>query len=812
MFTHHLKTSIRNLAKGKLFTLINLTGLAVGISCFTILALFVIDELNFDSYHEKADDIYRLYTNTLISGEEDTNSKVGGPMGPVLLRDFPEVVDYTRMGQPIDPVFSYGDKSFREWSIFGVDPSFLNIFSIRMLKGDRATALDLPNSIVLTESMAQKYFGEDDPIGKTLTSPDSGNFIVTGVIENFPANSHMSGDFFIPIENDPNIHNDNWLSLEYSTYIVLQKGVDPRQFEKKLETVVDTYVAHQAEKLMGISMRQFFAEGNRYSVKIQPLKSIYLQSKRKYGIDSNTEWGEYRMGDIAYVYLFSTAALFILLIAVLNFVNLSTARSERRSKEVGVRKTIGAGRGNLILQFLIESILITSIAALASLVLTELFLPVFNQLTGKSLSLRVFLHPIPLLIALAGILVIGMLNGAYPALFLSSFKPVQVLKASSGRSNRKSVLRSVLVVFQFSISVTLLIGTFLIRSQIEYMSHKDLGFNKEQLVVVYDADVDEHTQAVVKQEFLKNTRIKAATFSSEMFKNGIPGSGYLYEDMPHAPILSQYIDVDYDFLDTYQIDLQEGRFFDEDFSADRHNIVINEAMIRDHHMVDPIGKTMTRLHDGRVTETYRIIGIFKDFNYESLHRDIRPLTLHLQPGTRNQVLTLRLDPQHLNETFSYMKKTWTQVTGKQHFYYRFLDVNLARLYESEQKVQTTAALFSCLAIFIACLGLYGNAVFITEQKTKEVGIRKALGASVAELSFQITKQFSKWVILANAIAWPVTYLLIDRWLQDFAYRIQIGWTVFVLSGILSLVIALATVGYQTVKTSLSNPVKALKYE
>jgi putative ABC transport system permease protein len=813
MLKHHLKTSIRNLAKGKLFTLINITGLAVGMTCFTVLTLFVIDELNFDRYHENADDIYRVYIHISVNGGEETNSKAGAPLGPALLKEFPEVINYTRMSQFTDPVFRYKDKAFREWSVFGVDPGFLEIFTVKMLEGDKKSALDLPNSIVLTASMAQKYFGGEESLGKTLTTENGDGYVVTGVIEDFPANTHMGGNFLIPISNNPKIQKHDWLSNEYTTYIVLQKGVDPQQFEKKLKTIVDTHIAHQVESTIGISMQRFYADGNKYDIKIQPLRSIYLHSKRKYGIDMNTDWSEFKSGDIAYVYLFSTAALFILLIAVLNFINLSTARSEKRSKEVGVRKTVGAGRVDLILQFLLESIMISTISALISLVLTELFLPFFNQLTGKMLSLQLITNPSSLLVALAGVILIGLLNGVYPALFLSSFKPIHVLKSGCGKSNRKGLLRSVLVVFQFSISVTLLIGTLLIKSQVDFMSNKDLGFNKEQLITVYNADFDINTQHVIKQEFLKNPHINSATFSSEMFRYGIPACGYFYENSTTSgPILSQYVDVDYDFLNTYEIDIKEGRFFNEDFSPDVRNIVVNEALLKDHALIDPIGKTMQRMVDGKMTDQYRIIGVIKDFNYESLHRNIRPLVLHLNPGKHNQVLTLRLDPANLSDTFSYLEKTWIQITGNEHFYYRFLDANLERLYRNEKKVQLTAGLFSCLAIFVACLGLYGNAVFMTEQKTKEVGIRKALGASVIEISLQISKQFSKWVIIANLVAWPVTYLLIDHWLKDFAYRIEIGWGIFILSGFISLFIALLTVSYQTIKTSLSNPVDALKYE
>ena len=813
MLKNFFKTSIRTLINGRLFTLINITGLAVGIACFIILSLFIVDELSYDNFYNNSDNIYRVYVEMFINGEENITSKTAAPTGPVLFDNFPEVVSYTRLGQFVDPVFKSGDKAFKEWEVFAVDSAFFDIFSIKFISGDPKTALTEPYTIILTEEMSRKYFGDESAYGKILVTEDNVNYLVTGVIENFPKNSHFKCNFITSIYHHKEHAEQDWLNLYYSTYIVLRDGTDPAEFEKKLRIVRDDYFAPQVEKVLGQTMEDFYASGNRYEFKIQPLSSIYLYSTRDYGIDLNSEWGEVKTSDISYVYIFSIVAVFILLIAVINFMNLSTARSEKRVKEVGIRKTLGSNKSHLIGQFITESIVISFISCLFALVLVELLLPLFNNLAGKELNLEFVNHSLTIPILLLGVIVVGILAGSYPAFYLSSFQPVQIFKNNVGSQNRKSKLRSILVIAQFSISITLLISTFLIRNQLEYMLHKNLGLNKDYLITIYGVDNLDKQINTFKQELLQDSRVISATYSLEIFRSGIPGSGYyLGKSTIGSPILTQVIDADPDFLDTYQINLKEGRFFREDFSTDTTSVVINETIVQDYAIEDPVGKIMMKIENDKTPEYYRIIGVVSNFNYESLHKNIKPLVIHFHKPRQNSVLVARLSSNELSETISYIKDTWSKFTGNDNLQYRFVDDTIARMYENEKRTSVISGIFTFIAIFIACLGLFALAAFVTEQKTKEIGIRKVLGASVIEITALLSKQFTRWVLIANLIAWPAAYYFIQTWLQDFAYRIEIGWSIFIYAALLALFIALITISFQTIKAALANPTDSLKYE
>jgi putative ABC transport system permease protein len=528
VFTNYLKIALRNLKRHKSFSFINIIGLAVGITCFITLFLFILDELNYDTFHENADQIYRVYVHQNINNQESCNSKTAAPLGATLQRDFPEVITYTRLGYAGSHVLRYNDKVFREWRVYTADSTYFSIFKFKFVEGDPKTALVEPNSIVLTETSARKYFGDENPVGKTLSVNDKSSYLITGLIKDFPKNAHFHCDFLLSMSTYPITESQYWLDLWYSTYIVLQKGAYPAEFEKKLEKTVFDYVGPQAQAILGVPIQQFLEKGNQYSYHLQPLKSIYLHSKRKYGIDPNTEWGQVRSSDIAYTYIFSAVAIFILLIAVINFMNLATARSERRSKEVGIRKTPGTSKYRLVWQFIIESILMTAFAVFLAGMLLKLVLPGFNHLSGKELNLEFFNNSFTIPLLAIFTILIGTLAGSYPAFYLSSFRPGQILKASSGRSTRKSALRSVLVIIQFAISITLIIGTIIIRNQLHYIQNKNLGFNKEHLLSINNAGVLGNKIEVFKQELLKNSNIISLTNSSRMFNTGIPGNGYLY--------------------------------------------------------------------------------------------------------------------------------------------------------------------------------------------------------------------------------------------------------------------------------------------
>ncbi len=814
MLKNYLLIALRNIKRDKLFSIINVVGLAVGITCFITLLAFILYEFSYDTFNRKADRIYRVYVHTDINNIESNNSKTAAPLGATLLREFPEVENYTRIGYFGAHKFRYKENIFKEWDVYTADSTYFEVFTLPILYGNPKTALVHPKSIVLTETMSKKYFGNQNPVGKSLIADDSNAFMVTGVMKDFPENSHFRCNFLVSMSTYTISQRNYWLDLWYTTYIVLKKGTDPSQIDNKMKKIVMDYVGPQGEAVLGVSLKDFFAKGNSYAFYLQPLKSIHLYSQRDYGIDLNTEWSSVDSSDIEYIYIFSAVAVFILLIAIINFMNLATARSEKRGKEVGIRKTLGSNRSRLVLQFITESVLMSFIAVLIAVFLLQIILPLFGKFVERGLSIEYFFNIYTIPALLIFILLIGTLAGSYPAFYLSSFQPSHILKSSSGKTGKKHLLRSALVILQFSISITLIIGTLIINDQLDFIRNKNLGFNKAHLLTIYNADALGTKLGAFKNELQKNPGITSITKSSVMFQTGIPGNGYLYNRNTGTDVISfQYLDVDYDFLKTYQIKLLSGRFFSKEFPSDTLAAVINEAAVKECSAKDPIGKTLKKIGLNGDDKTYTIIGVINNFNYESLHQKIRPLVLHLskvkQPGSN---LTVRVKSANLPGTIGYIKKVWNQVTNNERFGYDFLDKNLERLYVTEEKTGQITTVFSLLALFIACLGLFGLAAFITEQRTKEIGVRKVVGASVTDIVMLLSKEFTGWVVLANIIAWPVAYFVMNNWLRNFAYRINLNWTVFILAGAIALLIALATVSYQSIKAATVNPVKSLKYE
>ena len=814
MFKNYFKIALRNLTRNKIYSFINITGLAVGITCFITLALFVIDELGYDKFNEKAGQIYRVFVSSKINGQESVNSKTAAPLGVTLQKDFPEVMNYARIGYFGQYNFRYKDKYFRENDVYTADPTYFDIFTLPFVYGDPKTALVKPNSIVISETAAKKYFRNENPLGKTFIVNNESTFLITGVMKDFPQKSHFSCNFLLSMSTYPITENNNWLDLWYTTYIVLKKGTEVQEFENKMKQAVLNYVGPQAESILNISMKDFLSKGNTYGFYIQPLTSIYLLSQSEYGIDTNTEWGNVRSSNVTYSYIFLAIAVFILLIAVINFMNLATARSEKRAKEVGIRKTLGSNKFKLISQFIAESIFMCFLSVILALVFLQFVLPLFNQFVDRGLKLEFFNNPytIPLLIIFT--ILVGILAGSYPAFYLSSFQPVHVIKSNAGRGSRKRSLRSLLVIIQFAISITLITGTIIIKNQLDFIQNKNLGFNKEHLIAINNASALGSRLETFKQEILRSPNVVSTTSSSLMFESGIPGGGYLYNKASGTDVItSQFLDVDYDFVKTYQIKMKLGRFFSKEFSTDSTAVVLNEAMLKECKTTNPLGQDLFRIKMPDGMKTYKIIGVVYNFNYESLHQTIRPLVFHLSPVKQAAtILTIRVHSDDLRGTIASLERIWREFAGSEYFNCTFLDQNLARMYEAEDKIGTITTVFSILAIFIACLGLFGLAAFVTEQRIKEIGIRKVLGASVIEIVLLLSKEFTKWVILANLIAWPVAFYVMNNWLQDFAYRIDIGWLVFVVSGLIALIIALATVSYQAVKAAISNPVESLRYE
>jgi putative ABC transport system permease protein len=812
MFRSHLQIAVRNLLGNKLFSIVNISGLAIGIACSLLLFMFVRDELVFDRSHKNANEIYRVYLQLKINGKESRNGKTATPLGPTMVKDFPEVIGFSRVGYFGAHDLRVGEKIFRETNLYGVDSSFFTLFDYPLVAGDRSTALLHPNSIVMTEKSAEKYFGKANPVGKSVIVDGSSSYIVTGVVKDFSSHSFFNADFLVSISTFLKANNDDWMSWGYYTYVLLKKGTDVSLLEKKMEKIVRDDVAPQASKMLGVPLEKFTNAGNVFAFHLQPFTSMHLYSVRKYGIDTNTEYGNVKTGDIIYVYIFLAVAVFILLVAIINFMNLSTARSEKRGKEVGVRKALGSGRPQLIKQFLTESTLTVAIAVVIALILIELVLPEFNQIAGKQLTVNYIgnAYTIPSLIVFT--LIVGGVAGSYPAFFLSSYQAVDILK--TGVRKRKATMRSFLVVAQFSISIALIITMIVVRSQIYYLQQKNLGFNKEQLMVIYNGAELGNNIKTFKEELLKNTAVVDATNHSLMFAAGVPGNGYLYnKTVGTDPMPFQYLNVDCDFAKTFGVELLKGRFFSKDLPTDSSAVVINESAMKECGSENVVGQMLSGIDPSGVAKPYTIIGVVKDFNFESLRTGIRGLALHLGPVTQPaSIITVRLKPGNIATTIRFIESTWKRFVGSDKCRYSFLDQLVANLYDREKRTGTVATVFSVLAIFIACLGLFGLAAFVTEQRTKEIGIRKVVGASVTEIVTTISKPFLVWVLLANTIAWPVAYFIMYHWLQNFAYRTTIQFWVFLVAGIAALLVSLITVGVQALAAARSNPVRSLRTE
>ncbi len=802
-----LRVAVRNLRKYRAFSLINVAGLSVGITCCIAILLYVQDELSYDRFNKNADQTYRIYLRGLVNNHEVNSAMSSTPIGPALKHDLPEVVSYTRVRSFSVPVIRYKDKAFSENKFFWVDSTFFDVFTTKFIEGNPKTALTQPNTVVITESVAKKYFGNGIAMGKILNADNRRDYVVTGVVEGFPRDSHFHFDFLGSLTTYDDSRNTFWLSCNYYTYILLRKGADPIKSQRGLGDEFRKYGSPQLKQSMGISLDQFEAAGNRFGFFLQPLTSIHLHSHLDGELEAN--------GDVSYVYIFSAIAVAVLLIACINFVNLATARSEKRAKEVGIRKTLGSTRSQLVAQFIGESVLLSMLAVMLAVGLVELLLPVFNDIAGKEMSLNVFgdFSTIPLLLCFA--IFAGFIAGSYPAFFLSSYEPVQVLRSGTKIEGRRTFIRGSLVVFQFAISIVLLIGTFVIYDQLRYIQNKNLGFNKEQVIVINKANDLGNRLDTFEQEILGDSRVISVSNSTAIPGNQQGAAAFWVEGTSSQQMQGmRFMWSDYDFLKTYQLNLEAGRFFSKNHPSDTAAAIVNQAAAEVFGIKDLVGKYLVTPGSSQSSaQKYKVVGVIRDFNFESLHEVVQPLIIGLLPaGQAGNFESVRIAPYDYSSTISFLENTWKKHAGGEAFDYNFLDQNLTRLYAAEQRTSKLAATFSILAIFVACLGLLGLAAFVTEQRTKEIGIRKVLGASVPEITIMLSREFTNWVLVANVIAWPLGYYIMTNWLKDFAYRVDIGLWTFVASGAAALVIALLTVSSHAIKIATANPVDSLRHE
>ena len=807
MFINYVKIALRNFLKHKGFSFINIFGLAIGVACCLLIVLYVSDEVSYDKYHEKADQIYRVGIRGFVNNNLFHGVITCSPMAQTLVNEFPEVTAATRLRNFGFPVFRYEDKVFSEERVFWVDQDFFDVFTVPFINGDPKTALTQPNSIVLTRSMASKYFGDEDPVGKSLNADKRRDYLVTGVVEDVPHNSHFHYDFLASLLTYDDSRSPIWVSNNYHTYFVLQEGASPKAFEAKLVELVKKYVGPQIQAAAGITLEQFFESGGDWSYFTQPLTSIHLYSHLDYELEPN--------GDIAYVYIFSIIAIGILLVACINFVNLATARATNRAREVGIRKTVGSTRIQLIRQFISEATILSFFAVLLALLAVQFLLPFFNNITGKDLAVPYLqnMFTIPFLLGL--VLFIGILAGTYPAFFLASFDPVVVLKTEMSGRSKKSNMRNVLVMFQFTVSIVLIIGTVIVSRQLRYIQNRNLGFNKEQVVIVKKTDDIGNQIQAFRQELLKNPNVINATNTNDLIGNEFGNSAYKFAGATgeEAHLLYTYFTDPY-FVETYQIEMAAGRYYEEGRQADQQSAVINEAAVKDLGITDPVGKQLVAIAPNPDQSlTFTIIGVMKNFNFKSLHHRIDPLIVHLYgPEGRGRFVSVRIHGENIRETMAFLENTWRKFVSNQAFEYDFFDDHFARIYQAEERTGQIFFSFSLLAIIIASLGLFGLAAFVAEQRTKEIGIRKVLGATQTGIIFLLSRQFTKWVIFSNLFAWPIAYYFMRKWLQRFAYQTSISVWSFLLAFVVVLFMALLTVSYQTVKASRSNPVELLRHE
>jgi putative ABC transport system permease protein len=796
MFKNYLKIAFRNLKRNKGYSAINITGLAVGIVCFVLMFLYVRFELSFDNFHENGDQIYRFYKKRQIEGTAYLGNPyfttTPAPLAPTLKEEYPEVVNGTRISRVNDVLLIHQENRFYETGLWA-DNQFLKIFSFPLRQGNLEKVLAEPDSMVVTQRMAEKFFGSEDPMGEIVTLNYGSrkiNFRVTGILENIPAHSHLHFDFlasFISLKDLRRQGLEDWYSNSDTTYIQLRQGYDYRELENKLPVFLDKYAPERYANYAGL---------------LQPLKKIHLHSFFNFDIALTN--------DINNIYLFIAIALIILIIACINYMNLATARSFQRTKEVGMRKVVGAARRQIIRQFLGEAVFLAGLALLGALALVKFILPLFNSFTQQDLQLNILKNPGIILILFALVILVGHISGSYPAVFLSAVNPIKVLKKETIGPSKGTFMRNVLVTFQFSASIILIVCTIVVYSQLKFIKNKDIGFSREHVITlrIKDDVIYENIESI------KNTLAQHPNVQKISSSNYLPidianrsDATAINEEREEVKVSVYHASIDFDYLDTFGIKLLQGRNFSPEFSMDKEQaLILNETAVRHLGWKDPIGKRMQ--FNGK---DFVVIGVVKDFHYQPLYLSIEPMALHMEEEQHSR-LAVRIKPENIPQTIAFLKKTYEQYNPLHPFDFAFLDDSFNRIYQEEHKFGSLFRAFSFLAIFIACLGLYGLASFTTQRRTKEIGIRKVLGASISGIFMLLSRGLSKWVLLANIIAWPVAYCFMNKWLQNFAYRINIGLGIFLASGMTALVIALLTVSYQSIKAATANPVDSLRYE
>lgn len=794
--------------KNKVYSILNILGLAISLACFILIALYVVDELSYDRFHEKAERIYRINSD-ITMGESQSLPFTSDMMGPTMKQDYPQVEEFVRIyASNGSKLLRKGNEFIQENRVAHVDSTIFEVFSLPLIAGDPDTALKEPRSVVVSESAANKYFSSVDVLGETLETIQGNEYKITGVMQDIPANSHFRFDFLFSMDND--IYGfGNHISHNFHTYLLLREGTTAQEVEEKFNDYMDRYVMPVAKQVLNINSRKEFEEaGNKLEYSLFPITRIHLYSDRVLELRPG--------GDIQYVYIFSAVALFILLIACINFMNLSTARSAGRAREVGIRKVLGSARKQLIQQFLSEAILMAALAMLLAVGIAFLAIPAFNEIAAKTLSIQRIFQADILVFLLLLPFIVGLLAGSYPALFLSGFKPVSVLKGKLNLGAKGGTFRNVLVVFQFATSIILIIGTIVVYQQLDYIQNKNLGFNKEQVIIVNETHVLGKQAPAFKNEVLGMTGVQSGTLSGYLPVSGSSRSDNTFSKeavmSTESSFGMQQWKIDHDYIPTMGMEIVEGRNFSREFSTDSSAIILNETAAKTFGPGDVVGEKIYMVSDfetGELTE-YEIIGVVSNFHFESLRENIGPLAFLLGNSTGHT--SFKINAANIPQVLTGIKDNWDNMATDLPFSYRFMDEAFDDMYRTEQRLGKIALIFSLLAILVACLGLFGLSTFVAEKRIKEIGIRKILGASVNGLVQLLSRDFLKLVIIAFAVATPIAWYVMNIWLQDFVYRIEISWLHFAVAGFLALFIALATVSYHAVKAAIMNPAKNLRSE
>lgn len=810
MFTNYIKTSLRNLLKYKGYSFINIIGLAIGLASAILILLFVQDEISYDKFHDKSDQIYRVYLNGKIASDEMVVAVSCAPLGATMVKDYPEVLNSTRLFTfSGDPLVRYEENSLVVEKYYYADSTFFEVFSANFLRGDPATALNRANTVVITREMAEVFFGKEDPLGKSLkVGNDQTAFEITGVVEKYPENSHFQFNMLASYITMRDMANSSfWVSNNNYTYVVLQKDFPVEQLQAKLPEMVEKYVGPQLQMFSNASFDEFLEAGNKYGYVLQPIEKIHLFSDLQYEIQPG--------GNIKTVYIFSVIAFFLILIAAINFMNLATAKSAGRAREVGVRKVSGSTRSQLIFQFLIESILLSFISLLIALVLVELFLPAFNNLAGKRLSF-IFTGDLSFLPYIIGLgIFVGMLAGSYPAFYLASFRPTKVLKGSIQTGMKGGKMRSVLVIFQFTIAIFLIISTIVVYNQLSYVQNKNLGYDQKDLLVIERAYALQDQRNAFKEELSQNPSIEMISQTNNLpsFLHG--NTAFRPEgSTPDEIRATNFYYTDENFQNTLGIKLIEGRWFSKDLAGDSLAVVLNLSAVKAYGYEDPIGKNILQIGGGADTTDLpmKIIGVVEDFHYESLHQTIQPLIIAFNRNRFASYFAIRIHPENYQQAIGFIEDKWNSMVTDQPIEYTFLEDELKTNYNDDKNEGIIFAIFAMLAIFVSSLGLLGLASFTTEQRTKEIGIRKVMGSSISQVVGLLTKEINWLLIISSIVSWPLAFYFMKNWLQNFAFKSNLGLHIFIIASIIAFVIAILTTGFQALKAARANPANSLRHE